>query len=63
MILTNLQKGVATARKVLQLAIPSLPQKRDCACATALKDAIATPPEYIPDKVKRDLAPLIGKYL
>jgi 5'-methylthioadenosine phosphorylase len=63
MILSNLQKGVDTARKILQLAIPSIPQKRNCACATALKDAIATPPEYISDKAKRDLAPLIGKYL
>jgi 5'-methylthioadenosine phosphorylase len=63
MILSNLQKGVDTARKILQLAIPSIPQKRNCACATALKDAIATLPEYISDKAKRDLAPLIGKYL
>lgn len=62
MVLTNLQEGVATARKILQLTIPSIPRERDCACATALEDAIATSPEYIPDKVKRDLAPLIGKY-
>jgi len=63
MILTNLQTGVDTARKVLKLAIPDIPQERTCACAAALKDAIATSPEYISDKAKRDLALLIGKYL
>lgn len=63
MILTNLEKGVDTAKKILKLTIPSIPQARDCACATALKDAIVTSPKYISDKAKEDLAPLIGKYL
>ena len=63
MILTNLQTGVNTAREVLRLAIPNIPQERKCACAAALKDAIATSPEYISDRAKVDLALLIGKYL
>ena len=63
MILANLQKGVETVRKILRLTIPSILQKRDCACATALKDAIATSPQYISDKAKKDLALFIGKYL
>lgn len=63
MILSNLQKGVDTAKRILQLAIPSIPEKRDCLCATALQNAIATAPESIPDQVKRDLAPLIERYL
>ncbi len=62
-ILTNLQTGVDTAREVLRLAIPNIPQERNCACAAALKDAIATSPEYISDRAKVDLALLIGKYL
>ena len=62
-ILTNLQKGVDTVKKILKLIIPSIPQSRDCACATALKDAIATSPTYIPEKTKEDLALLIGKYI
>jgi len=63
MILTNLEKGVDTAKRILKLAIPSIPQKRDCACATALKDAIATAAKYIPERRKEDLDLLIGKYL
>jgi len=63
MILTNLEKGVDMAKKILKLAVPTIPQKRDCACATALKDAIATSRKYISDKAKQDLDLLIGKYL
>jgi 5'-methylthioadenosine phosphorylase len=63
MILTNLKKGVEITREILKLAIPQIPQKRDCICATALKDAIATLPEYISDEAKSDLKLLIRKYL
>lgn len=63
MILTNLRKGVDIAKEILKLAIPLIPRERDCACATALKDAIVTPPKYIPEKTKEDLDLLIGKYL
>jgi len=62
-IFANLQKGVDTAKKILKLLIPLIPQKRDCACATALRDAIATAPGYISDKAKQDLDLLIGKYV
>lgn len=63
MILANLQKGVDTAKEILKLTIPSIPRRRDCACATALKDAIATSPTHIPEKTKEDLALLIKKYI
>jgi len=63
MILTNLQKGVDVAQEILRLTIPRIPQKRECACSTALKDAIATLPEYISDEAKSDLKLLIRKYL
>jgi len=63
MILTNLQKGVDVAKEILRLTIPGIPQKRECACATALKDAIATSRKYISAEAKRDLRLLIGKYL
>jgi len=63
MILANLQKGVDAAKEILRLTIPGIPQKRDCICAAALKDAIATAPEYIPEKVKENLALLMGKYM
>ena len=63
MILTNLHNSINTAKKIIELAAGHLPQRRDCACATALQNAIATSPELIPEKVKKDLHLLIGKYL
>ena len=63
MILSNQQKRVDVAKEILRLTIPRMPQNRECACATALKDAIATSPEYISAEAKRDLRLLIGKYL
>ncbi len=63
MILTNLRKGIDIVKRILKLLLPSIPQKRDCACASALKDAIVTAAKYIPEKRKDDLDLLIGKYL
>jgi len=63
MILTNLRKGIDATKKVLRLLLPSIPQRRDCACASALKYAIATEKKYIPKEKRNELALLIGKYL
>jgi 5'-methylthioadenosine phosphorylase len=63
MILTNLQKGIDTVKRILKLLLPSIPQKRDCACATALKHAIATEKKLIPKEKRKEVGLLIGKYL
>jgi len=63
MIFENLLKGVEAAKRVLKLAIPKVPRKRDCVCASALKDAIATSRECIPPEAKEKLKLLLGKYL
>jgi len=63
MILTNLRKGIDTAKRILQLLLPSIPQTRNCACANALKYSIATGVKYIPKEKRKELELLIGKYL
>jgi len=63
MILTSLRTAVDTAQRILKLLLPALPQKRDCACASALEHAIATGTTYIPQGKKKELELLIGKYL
>jgi len=63
MILTNLRTGIDTVKRILKLLLPSIPQKRDCACAIALKHAIATNIKYIPKEKKKELRLLIGRYL
>ena len=63
MILSTLQRGIDTVRRIIKLVVPSIPKARDCACASALKYAIATDAKYIPEKKRKELELLIGKYL
>jgi 5'-methylthioadenosine phosphorylase len=51
------------AQQVIAGAVAALPFERTCECATALKYAIITRPDAVPDEVKRELAPVVGKYL
>ena len=63
-IIANLVKNTATAKAVLRAALRRLPERRgDCECVHALKHALVTAPELVPLEIKRDLAPLIGKYM
>jgi 5'-methylthioadenosine phosphorylase len=63
MVISNLLKTLETAKKALKQAIINLPSKRECACSHALENAIITAPELIPDKAKKDLDIIIGKYI
>ncbi|MGQ9572635.1 MAG: S-methyl-5'-thioadenosine phosphorylase [Dehalococcoidia bacterium] len=63
MILTNLAKTVEMSQRAVRLALSVLPAHRDCLCATALRDALVTPLDMVPEETKKNLAPLIGKYL
>ena len=63
MIVANLMQNAANAQRVIAAAIDRLPFERTCECASALKYAIITRPEAIPADIKRELAPLVGKYL
>jgi 5'-methylthioadenosine phosphorylase len=63
MILTNLRKGVDTVKRVLKLLLPSIPERRDCACASALEYALVTDVKHMPENKKKELELLIGKYL
>jgi len=63
MIVANLMQNAATAQQVIANAVSALPFDRTCECASALKHAIITRPDAIPASVKKDLAPLISKYV
>jgi 5'-methylthioadenosine phosphorylase len=63
MIVANLVQNAANAQRVIAEAVARLPFQRTCECASALKHAIITRPDAIPADVKRELAPLVGKYL
>jgi 5'-methylthioadenosine phosphorylase len=63
MIVANLMENARTAQQVIASAAGMLPFERTCECASALKHAIITRPDAVPADVKRDLAPIVGKYL
>jgi len=63
MIIDNLKRNVQAAKEIIKKAVTMMPAARDCGCATALSNSIITDPARIPGKVKKDLAPLIGKYI
>jgi 5'-methylthioadenosine phosphorylase len=62
-IIGNLGKNAETARRVLRAAVRRLPIPRDCECATALKFALVTAAELVPEALKRELAPIVGRYM
>jgi 5'-methylthioadenosine phosphorylase len=62
-ILRILAQSTKIAKSAIRHAVKQLPEKRECVCASALKHAFVTGKKYIPEKTKKDLEPIIGKYL
>ncbi len=65
MIVATLMQNAKTAQQLIADAVGSVPgrDQRTCPCADALATAIITRPEMIPGDVRRDLAPIIGRYV
>ena len=63
MIIQNLTKNIENAKKIISAVIKEIPQKRACGCQDALKFAIVTDKKFINAKTKKDLKPIIGKYI
>jgi 5'-methylthioadenosine phosphorylase len=63
MIIRNLTENAETARRLITDAVARVPAERTCPCASALATAIITRPDAVPAATKRELAPIVGKYL
>ena len=63
LIIANLTQNAVTAQKTIAEAVDRISGARTCACKDALATAIITRPEHVPEQTKRDLAPIIGKYI
>ena len=63
MVIAVLMQNAVTAQGIIADAVAQLPFERTCECATALKYALITRPEAVPDATRRELEPLVGKYL
>ena len=63
LIVANLVKNVASAQAVVKDLVTLIPAERECVCASALRDAIITSPDRIPEAARSRLSPIVGKYL
>ncbi|WP_305041181.1 S-methyl-5'-thioadenosine phosphorylase [Geoalkalibacter sp.] len=62
-VVAIIQKNVATARGILRAAARRFDDARTCGCGSALQFAIMTDKTLIPEQTRKDLAPILGKYL
>ena len=62
-ILEIMHKNVENAKTGIAWAAKNMAEKASCGCSEALKFAIVTDPEMIPDETKADLELIIGKYI
>ena len=64
MVVENLNRNAATAKKVLTDVIARIPETpEDWPCHSALENAIMTDKKVWPAKTKKALAPILSKYL
>jgi len=63
LIVANLLQNAVTAQKTIAEAVSRISSTRPCACKDALATAIITQAALVPEQTKKDLAPIIGKYI
>ena len=64
MIVNNVRKNDEITRKIIKNVVEKLPATDEtCGCRNALKKAIMTNLDDIPNEVKQRLQPIIGRYL
>jgi 5'-methylthioadenosine phosphorylase len=62
MVLAVMKKNSDTFRAIIHEAIPRLSGKRFCPCAEAMKYAVITAPDLIPEKIRKALGLVLDKY-
>lgn len=62
-VLTIIKQNVTMARNIIKQAVNTLSTEARCECGEALKFAIMTDHALIPEQTRKDLAPILGKYL
>ena len=63
MVINSLNKNVDNAKKILKTAIPLVGKLKKFSASQALKFAIMTSRDQIPEKKKKELDVIIGKYI
>jgi len=62
-VLAVMKKNIETSKAMIREAVALLAPDRTCSCGESLRNTIMTPEKLIPAKTKKDLEPLIGRYL
>lgn len=62
-IIEYMNKNVENIKRIIKETIARIPKERNCPCKDALKYALITSRDVIPDKIKKDLNIIVGKYL
>jgi 5'-methylthioadenosine phosphorylase len=63
MIIQNLQRNADVAKKIVTAAISQIPTEPNWPCHAALKNAILTDKKLWPAKTKKELEPILKRYL
>ncbi len=63
MVIDNLMKNAETAKKIVADVIPRIPEKPDWACHSALANAIMTDRKAWPAQTRKELEPVLRKYV
>ncbi|MBM3831334.1 MAG: S-methyl-5'-thioadenosine phosphorylase [Verrucomicrobia bacterium] len=63
MVIENLKRNAQTAQRIIQHVLPRIPTVPAWPCHSALRNAIMTDPKLWPVKTKKELFPLLKKYL
>ncbi len=61
-VFKNLIVNLENAKKLIKETIVNIPDIRKCHCSKALENSIITKEECIPEKIKNDLEPIIGRF-
>ena len=62
-VLAIIKQNVSMARNIIKQAVCALSAEARCECGEALKFAIMTDRSLIPEQTRKDLDPILGKYL
>ena len=62
-VLAVMNKNISVSKQILRTAVSALPLDTECPHATAMQHSVITDRRIIPDKVKKDLALIVGDYL
>lgn len=62
-IISNLNRNAENAAHVVAEAVARMPEERACQCGSALKHAIITQRDRIPEATRKRLELIVGKYL